>query len=151
MLLREIFLVRFWVAYYTETILWSHLRPPTYSFAQLTAHTEKVNFKEASVLKTALNYLGLVFLSFLYSLEPQMPRKQLSKQVFLIGISDCSDSRPASGPHLESLCDILSLCVSLRPSFLHLYLSNQMVCGHNRNNCWCQLIWLITRSVCQVL
>lgn len=73
MLLREIFLVRFWVAYYTQSHLVkppppSALRP--YSFAQLTAHTGKSKFQKKPVCSTALNYLGpIFFLSFLYSLD----------------------------------------------------------------------------------
>lgn len=114
-------------------ISWSHLRPPTYSFTQLTSHTEKVNFKEASISNCSkLSWLGFfLFLPFTV-LNHKCLGNGYQNKCFWLASLIAKIAGPASGPHLGSLCAILSLCAS----FLHLQ-SDQMVYGHNRDNCWC--------------
>lgn len=86
MLLKEIFLVKPWAAYYTENI-WRVcvFSPYSFPFLSLTPHTSEKLVSKRPVFLIALNYRDVASPSFFSRLDHGC---QLVKQVFLIGICD---------------------------------------------------------------
>ena len=88
MLLKEIFLVKLWAAYYTQNIGRVYVfSPSSFPFLSLTPHTSGKLLAKRPAFLIALNYRDVGFFSpsYFYMLDH---RRQLVEQVFLIGICD---------------------------------------------------------------